>query len=231
MPRKYSINWEDDKPVSFEIDGVSYASLDDVPDAKDRRKLEAMLDSSETEDEFDEEFDGFKDFDQAEFEKNVREAQESGDKAFKLVTYIFTGVAVLMLLIAGISVLFILQKTGREQSADGLVTNLVEMRKYVNQEDRVVENYYYPVVRFTPSDGKVREIQLNEGSNPPAYEIGDRVTILYEPGHPLDARIKSVGGTISMWLLPAITGFLGLIFGGIVFGFTIFMPSKEMALK
>ena len=224
MARKYSINWEDDEPVSFEVDGVAYASLDDVPDAGDRRKLEAMLDSVEAEDVSGEKLDvGFEDFNQAEFEKNVREAQESGDKALQLVTVIFSGVAVLMLLIAGISSFFILQKINREQSADGTVTDIIEMRKYVNEEDRVVENYYYPVVRFTPSDGRVREIQLTEGSNPPAHEIGERVTILYEPEHPLDARIKSTGGTISMWLLPAITGFLGLVFGGIVYGFTVFL--------
>ena len=55
--KKYSINWEDDLPVSFEVDGVQYGSLEDVPDEADRLKLEAMMDSS-----FDAEFD-------AEFEK------------------------------------------------------------------------------------------------------------------------------------------------------------------
>lgn len=226
MAKKYSINWEDDEPVSFEVDGVAYKSLDEVPDPQDRKKLEAMSGSDDFAEEFE---DGFKDFDRAEFEKNAREAKESGDKAFKMVTYIFTGVAVLMLLITGISSLFILRKIGREQRADGIVTDLVEMRKYVNEQDRVTEVYYYPVVRFTPSDGRSREIQLTEGSNPPAHEIGESVTILYEPEHPLDARIKSTWGTISMWLLPVLTGFLGLVFGGIVYGFSVFMPSEEMA--
>ena len=44
--KKYSINWEDDVAVSFEVDGMQYESLDDVPDESDRRKLEAMMDSA-----------------------------------------------------------------------------------------------------------------------------------------------------------------------------------------
>ena len=39
MPsRKYSINWENEEPVSFEVDGVLYESLDDIPDEADREK-------------------------------------------------------------------------------------------------------------------------------------------------------------------------------------------------
>ena len=44
--KKYSINWDDDVPVSFEVDGVEYESLDDIPDETDRIKLEAMIDSA-----------------------------------------------------------------------------------------------------------------------------------------------------------------------------------------
>jgi len=44
--KKYSINWENDEPISFEVDGVSYESLDQVPDETDREKLSAMMDGS-----------------------------------------------------------------------------------------------------------------------------------------------------------------------------------------
>jgi len=54
MAKKHSVNWEDEVPVSFEVDGVKYDSLEDVPNLKDRRKLEAMLDTSE---EIDQSFD------------------------------------------------------------------------------------------------------------------------------------------------------------------------------
>ena len=55
-------------------------------------------------------------------------------------------------------------------------------------------------------------MQLSEGSNPASYEIGDEVTVLYEPEYPLDARIKSFESSALMWVLPAITGILGIAF-------------------
>ena len=47
MPRKkYSINWENEEPVSFEVDGVLYENLDQVPEEADRQKITAMMDAS-----------------------------------------------------------------------------------------------------------------------------------------------------------------------------------------
>ena len=59
MPRKYSINWQDDEPVSFEVDGLVYENVEQVPDEADRAKLEAMVNGS-MEQQFEKEF---KDFD------------------------------------------------------------------------------------------------------------------------------------------------------------------------
>jgi hypothetical protein len=38
---KYSVNIEDDEVVSIEVDGKLYASPDDIPEPKDREKVEA----------------------------------------------------------------------------------------------------------------------------------------------------------------------------------------------
>ena len=74
--KKYSINWENDEPVSFEVDGVSYESLDQVPDETDREKLSAMMDGS-----LDRQFEKeFKDFDK-KFEKDWQEHKKTGDFA------------------------------------------------------------------------------------------------------------------------------------------------------
>jgi hypothetical protein len=62
--KKYSINWEDDTAVSFEVNGVTYESLEDISDENDRLKLEAMMDSAE-----DAEFD-------AEFAKTQKELEQ-----------------------------------------------------------------------------------------------------------------------------------------------------------
>jgi hypothetical protein len=199
--KTYSINWEDDEPVSFEVDGVQYESLDDVPDESDRLKLEAMMEAAE-----DAEFD-------AEFEKIDSEIQQNQGVAIeKIILPIFTGIAILMLGIAGIASVSNMMKLQREQSAPGRVTDVKMQRSYVNEEDRVVQEYYYPVVQFVASDGKRRNIQMSEGSSPPSYEVGDDVIVLYEPDHPIDARIKSMSSTIGMWILPGITGILGIGF-------------------
>jgi hypothetical protein len=199
--KTYSINWEDDEPVSFEVDGVQYESLDDVPEESDRLKLEAIVDAAQ-----DAQFD-------AQFEKIDSEIQQNQGVAIeKIILPIFTGIAILMLLIAGISSVSNMRKLQREESAPGRVTDVRMERRYVNEKDRVVEEYYYPVVEFVASDGRRRNIQMSEGSYPASYEAGDDVIVLYEPDHPIDARIKSMSSTVGMWILPGITGILGIAF-------------------
>lgn len=204
--KKYSINWEDDLPVSFEVNGIQYEKLEDVPDEADRRRLESMLDSS---------MDA--DFNDPEFEQTMKETQQiDSASAEKLIVRIFTGVAFVLLMVAGFSTISTLQKLGREKSAPGIVVEVVKQR-HVDIETDNVSYYYYPVVEFKAEDGKRRTIQLNEGSNPPSYDAGDEVTILYEPEKPNDARIKSFGSSALMWILPGITGVLGAAFLGAVF--------------
>ncbi|MCK6539721.1 MAG: DUF3592 domain-containing protein [Anaerolineales bacterium] len=211
--RKYSINWEDDLPVSFEVDGVRYESLEDVPNEADRRKLEAMMESS-----FEADFD-------TGFAELNREAQKvNGASVERIILSVFTGVAALMLLIAGIASVNNILKTSREESAPGRVVEIIERREYVNEQDRIVEEYYYPVVEFVASDGRHRSVQMNEGSSSPQYETGEEVVVLYDPKRPLDARIKSFGSSALMWILPAITGILGVAFLAAVIAVRRLMP-------
>lgn len=215
--KKYSINWDNDIPVSFEVNSVEYKSLEDVPNEADRLKLEAMLDSAS-----DAEFD-------AEFEKMSKEVQQvNGPSVEKIILLIFTGVAALMLLIAGITSFNNVAKINREESALGRVVDMTRRLEYDEQNrDRVVGETYYPVVEFVAQDGEHRNVQLREGSFPPAYEVGDEVTILYEPDHPLDARIKASASSALMWVLPGITGILGIAFLVAVIAVRKLMPSTE----
>jgi uncharacterized protein DUF3592 len=225
MPnKKYSINWEDDEPTSFEVDGVSYASLDDVPDEGDRAKLEAMMNAS-VEQQFEEEF---KDFDR-EFQKEGEAHRKTSASMEKLILGIFSGVAVLMLLIAFVSAGRAILKMTQEKSASGRVVEIIQRRdaERVNQQDRVVQDYYYPVVEYVSSGGRNHSVQMTEGSSVPSHEVGDEVTVLYNPEHPLEARIKSSGSTALMWILPGITGILGLGFLGAVIAVRKLMPMTE----
>jgi flagellar basal body-associated protein FliL len=221
---KYSINWENDEPVSFEIDGATYRTLDEVPNEKDRRKLAAMLDTpEETDEQFEREIAEF----DREFEKDMQKARKNAAQGSRIVMGIFTGVALLMLAIAGIASFFNLQKLGSEASAPGRVVEVVSQRQYINEQDHVYEDYYYPVVEFTAADGRTRTVQMSEGSNPPSYETGEEVVVLYNPQKPIDARIQSTDSAVLMWILPGITGVLGLAFLVAVWVVRTLMASDE----
>jgi cell division protein FtsL len=220
--KKYSINWENDEPVSFEVDGVSYESLDQVPDETDREKLSAMMDGS-----LDRQFEKeFKDFDK-EFEKDWQEHRKTSISAEKIILGVFTGVAVLMLLIAFVSSARAILKINSEESAPGRVVEITARREYINEQDRVVEEYYYPVVEYISGDGRSHSVQMTEGSSAPSHEVGDEVTVLYNPDRPLEARIKSFGSSALMWILPGITGILGLGFLGAVLAVRRLMSFAE----
>ena len=224
MPKKYSINWENDEPTSFEVDGVSYESLDQIRDENDRSKLEAMLNAS-IEQQFEKEFEEF----DREFEKDLEAHKKTSASAEKLILGIFGGVAVIMLLIAFVSSASAILKMTGEESASGRVVEIIQRREYVNEQDRVVQDYYFPVVEFVSRDGRSHSVQMTEGSSAPSHEVGDEVIVLYDPEHPLDARIKSFGSAALMWVLPGITGILGVGFLGAVVAVRKLMPSTESA--
>ena len=223
MPKKkYSINWENDELVSFEVDGILYESLDQIPDEADRSKLETMMNAS-IEQEFEKEFEEF----DREFEKEFEANKKTSANAEKLILGIFSGVAVVMLLIAFISSASAILKMNREERAPGRVVEIIQRREYVNHQDRVVQDYYFPVVEFVSADGRRHSVQLTEGSSAPSHEVGDDVTVMYDPDHPLDARIKSLGSSALMWILPGITGIVGLGFLGAVIAVRRLMPPAE----
>ena len=206
--KKYSINWENDEPLSFEVDGVTYNSLDDVPNWKDKDKLSAMVQAA-SEDDFEE-----VKFDEKEFEELRKEAENPNMERWVLGG--FTGIAVVMILVTLISSFLNIQKISKEESASGRVVDVVVRRELVNEKNDIVRDFYYPVIEFTANDGRRRSVQISEGSGSPYYEKGDEITVRYDPEHPLDARIKSASSNMLMWVLPGITGILGLAFGGAV---------------
>ena len=219
---KYSIHWENEEPVSFEVDGIVYASLDQVPVEADREKLRAMVDGS-LDHQFEQEF---KDFEK-EFEKDWEAHKKTSAKAEKLIVGLFSGVGVVMLLIAFISSATAILKVNREESATGLVVQIIERREYINEQDRIIQDYYYPVVEYVSQDGRSHTVQMTEGSSAPSHEVGDEVTVLYNPERPLEARIQSFGSSALMWILPGITGILGLAFLGGSIAVRKLMPSTE----
>ncbi|MES2764936.1 MAG: DUF3592 domain-containing protein [Bacteroidota bacterium] len=58
---------------------------------------------------------------------------------------------------------------------------------------------YSPLIRFKTAEGKVIEFEGLHRSNPPIYDIGERVQVRYLPGDPESARTASWE-----WLMPSI---------------------------
>jgi hypothetical protein len=68
---------------------------------------------------------------------------------------------------------------------------------------------YHAVIRFTAPGGRTRDFVSSSGSNPPSYSVGEKVVVLYAPGHPEHARLDSFG---NLWLGAVVTGGMGAAF-------------------
>ena len=105
------------------------------------------------------------------------------------------------------------------QQTEGTVIDL--------QVSRSSDSYTYrPVVRFTTPGGEAMEFVSSVGSNPPSYDRGETVDILYLPNSPRDARI---GDFFSLWGAPLILGVLGSVF--FLTGFGIILGTALGARK
>lgn len=206
MAKKYAVNVENDEVISVEVDGVQYNSPGQIPDETDRDKILGLI-SKSTDEDFGKDF-----VQEFEAEFHALEGQSAG--ALKIIISIFLAVGVIMLVIALISTVSTIRALAREASAPGLVVDMT-MRQSRDSETQVTSEYYYPVVEFSLPDGTPKRVQLSEGIWPPEYELGQPVTIQYDPGKPLDARIRSASSTVLKWILPGITGILGVAFLGI----------------
>ncbi|MEW2129006.1 DUF3592 domain-containing protein [Streptomyces sp. NPDC005435] len=87
----------------------------------------------------------------------------------------------------------------------------------------------HPVVTFRAKDGEQHMFTSSAGSNPPAYDRGESVEVLYRANDPDDARIN---GFLSLWLLPVVFGGLGVVFTaiGTVIGIVIRKQSRSAAV-
>lgn len=213
MPKKYSVNLENDEVVSVAVDGVEYASADDIPDPVDREKVNELIIKmtgndfdAESEDDFDREF---KDFNE-NFDREFKEAQRESAKFPTVLFTVFLSVAVLMLGIAFFSGFMSYRSLQKEQSTPGKVVDTVERQSVETTSGRVI-TYSYPVVEFNTPSGQQR-VELSVGSSPPEFKTGDAVTVMYDPDKPQDARIDSFSNNLMVWILPGITGIIGTVF-------------------
>lgn len=97
--------------------------------------------------------------------------------------------------------LILLEKSGIR--AEGKV---IEMKSRSSDDGYV----YYPVVRFSTSSGKNITFDGKSASNPPMYDTGEKVTVLYLENSPKNSAIIDHG--FWNWILPGVLGAIGFLF-------------------
>jgi hypothetical protein len=119
--------------------------------------------------------------------------------------------------VLGVGALFALVRTRRflaqAYEAAAEVVGL-QQRLGTNQE-----RAYYPVLRYRTQGGTTHEVVSSVGSNPPRYQEGDRLSVLYDPENPENMRIHSF---LNVWAFPLILGVTCVIFLGVGAGLTLF---------
>lgn len=96
------------------------------------------------------------------------------------------------------------------QTADGTVVGF----KTARSSDR--HTVYLPVVEFANRANRRFQITGSVAANPPAYRIGDRVTVRFPPKNPRGGRIQSFW---ELWIVPTICCAVGLTLLGLAFHF------------
>ena len=130
-----------------------------------------------------------------------------------LLGRVFASVGLLLL---GVAAALAVSSAGFDRTAERTEGTVVDFR--------YSDGSAYPVVRYvSASDGRDYVFGENSGSWPPAYAVGERVPVAYDPEHPGDAHIDS---WINLFLGPVICGGLGLVFGGIGAAFLIWMRRR-----
>ncbi len=65
---------------------------------------------------------------------------------------------------------------------------------------------YAPSFQFQDESSQAHTVASSLYESPPAFQVGDRVPVLYLPANPQSARINTFS---QMWLLPSLLGVLG----------------------
>jgi len=82
----------------------------------------------------------------------------------------------------------------------------------------------YLILQFTDKIGTTITTRLSEARKPPAYAVGDKVSIIYDVNNSNNIRLDSFLG---IWLVPIAMTLLGAVFSFV--GFTNYLNSRQWA--
>lgn len=123
-------------------------------------------------------------------------------KVLSFMKYAFSVVGMFLLMGAGAIYKSSSDFIGAAFSTAGTVVALEQSR---NKNSAT----YAPVVQFLAGQDEPVEFTSSIGSNPASYHIGERVSVLYLPKDPYDAKLNDF---FALWGAPIIMGALGGMF-------------------
>lgn len=87
---------------------------------------------------------------------------------------------------------------------------------------------YSPVVVFRAPNGTLVRFASSVASRPPAYSIGESVSVLYPPGHPQDAVLDDF---LQLWFVQTLLALIGTPFFilGCVFFIVVRVQKRRLA--
>ena len=135
-------------------------------------------------------------------------------RVLRLLTWIFGAVGVALLIGASIAATITVQFRARSISAPGEIVDQLGGSRSGSGRGRS----YAPVFEFTDADGQRHRVRASVSSNPPAYDVGDAVTVRYDPRRPEKARLDSF---LENWFVATLLGGLGIVFTGLAAGFVV----------
>lgn len=126
-----------------------------------------------------------------------------------LLNFFAVGIGAVLLSMAALIYIRTLLFIRTAQHAKGTVIEMVYRRK--NTRSGGKGGGYLPVYQFKTLDGKKITAKDSLSSNPPRFQVGQQVDVLYNPNNPHDARINQ---WLNLYFVPVLLGGLGLLFGG-----------------
>ncbi len=100
------------------------------------------------------------------------------------------------------------------QKTEATIVGFEEQRGATSTKGRQhSRKVYYPLFRFTAADSQVYTVRGSVGSNPPDYQQGETVEVLYSKAEPDKAQINSPKDLYLACGLLAAFGVMSAVFG------------------
>ncbi len=122
----------------------------------------------------------------------------------RLALWILLGLGLVLLVVA---VVVWHVKTEFRRSAVRADGTVVEMSSHRSVNNGRTTETYCPTVEFADADGRITTFDTGVCSSPARYEVGDGVTVLYQPGHPENAAVDGMDD----WLVVIFLAFAGCV--------------------